>query len=124
MSDPIDAAFDPERFRADGHRMIDRLADYLAGVERSRVSPDVDPEALIARAAGLMTGAPLEEWLDDLLDRSVHQHHPGCVAHQVTAPLPIAAGEQDLSVTVTVTYTLLPQGLQPEQEFKPVKATK
>ena len=33
----------PDEFRASGHDLIDWIADYLGGIERYRVQPDVEP---------------------------------------------------------------------------------
>ncbi|MCB9560011.1 MAG: pyridoxal-dependent decarboxylase [Kofleriaceae bacterium] len=91
------AAYDPARFRADGHRLIDRLADHLVAAEGrddAPVLPWVEPAA--AQAA----------WPDDLPDRgdddlvdvltriaagSIRLHHPRYLGHQVPPPLPGAA---------------------------------
>ena len=35
--DPIERAFDPEVFRAEGHRLVDRLTAYLAAVDGTAV---------------------------------------------------------------------------------------
>ena len=40
---------DPETFRAAGHDVVDRMADYLAGVERYPVLPRVTPGELAAQ---------------------------------------------------------------------------
>ena len=46
---PLDHAFDPEIFRAQGHAVVDALADYLAQACRGRmpVLPWVEPEELV-----------------------------------------------------------------------------
>jgi L-2,4-diaminobutyrate decarboxylase len=94
-------AYDPEAFRRAGHRLIDRLADYLAGIQarpETPVLPWVDPDAQVARWA---TGFPAEgaadtaEALDaligDVIRAANHLHHPRYMGHQVAVPLPAAA---------------------------------
>ena len=90
------AAYDPERFRADGHRLIDQLADHLAratGRDDAPVLPWVEPAASLAA------------WPDDFAEDegdllavlaratggSIRLHHPRYLGHQVPPPLPGAA---------------------------------
>lgn len=88
------AAYDPEHFRALGHRLIDQLADYLGEAERgvAPVLPPGGPEELLEHFPAEF---PQKEGLERLLARVIaasnHLHHPCYVGHQVTAPLPEAA---------------------------------
>jgi len=41
--DAMHAAFDPEAFRAQGHRVVDQLTDYLARVQREPTVPVLPP---------------------------------------------------------------------------------
>lgn len=96
MSRPPDA-FDPEAFRADGHAVVDLLADHLAAARRGApmpVLPRVAPDEMLARWPARFDdhgGVPLAELVARALVDSNHLHHPGFVGHQVTAPLPSAA---------------------------------
>jgi L-2,4-diaminobutyrate decarboxylase len=90
------SAYDPERFRADGHQLVDRLADYLRGATArlGPVLPWVDPAEQLARFPDALPARPsttLPELIDAVLAGSNHLHHPRYVGHQVTAPLPDAA---------------------------------
>jgi L-2,4-diaminobutyrate decarboxylase len=89
-------AYDPEAFRRDGHALVDKLADYL-GRAMSRGMPVVRlraPDELAAAWAQPIGATPLGE-LGDLVDAvigdALHQHHPRCFGHQVSAPLPVGA---------------------------------
>ena len=89
-------AFDPERFRRDGHALIDQLADYLRSVcERNGpVLPWAEPEANLTRWPGSFPeepGTSLGELITRVLAGSNHLHHPRYVGHQVTSPLPSSA---------------------------------
>lgn len=92
--DDVTAAYDPERFRATGHAIVDLLADHLARTSRREgaVLPWRDPEAAAAD-----WGLPADGGLDPLatlarvITASNHLHHPRYIGHQVTAPLPEAA---------------------------------
>ena len=95
--DTIRAAFDPESFRAQGHRVVDQLADYLGRALRGdamAVLPPSDPTELIgqwtAHFPEQATGR-FDDLLQRVLAQSNHLHHPRYVGHQVTSPLPLAA---------------------------------
>lgn len=95
---PLDRAFDPEEFRAEGRRVVDLLADYLSRAlagEALAVLPRLSPEEALAAWPGEFPERAGAERLDAVLARvlahSNHLHHPRYVGHQVTAPLPAAA---------------------------------
>ncbi len=106
----IAEAYDPERFRRDGHALIDRLADALAAMHRreGRVLPWREPaeardawaadglRALEARTneSDLEEGARDSSLADDLarvVAASTALHHPRYLGHQVAPALPGAA---------------------------------
>ena len=97
LSDRLRAAYDPETFRRDGHRLIDHLADWLARAEArddAPVLPWVEPDA--ARAAwpaelpedgdGDVVGV-----LEQTIAGAIRLHHPRYLGHQVPPPVPGAA---------------------------------
>ena len=93
----IAAAYDATRFRADGHAMIDRLADHLAratGRDDARVIPWQPPADACAAFPPDFPDAPADD-LDGVLartvDHSIRLHHPRYLGHQVPPPLPAAA---------------------------------
>jgi aromatic-L-amino-acid/L-tryptophan decarboxylase len=81
---------DPESFRAAGHEVVDRIADYLAGVERFAVFPNVEPGDIrpLFPATPPETPEPLAAILDDysrLVEPNVtHWQHPGFFAYFAT----------------------------------------
>lgn len=89
-------AFGAETFRAQGHALIDALADYLAKATNGEtpVLPWVEPARMLERWPQTFPEQPAEN-LNDLLARVVrdanHLHHPHYMGHQVPAPLPMAA---------------------------------
>ncbi len=87
-------AYDPERFRVDGHRLIDALADQLARWQAREGG--VVPWRAPAEARAAWAGEPLGggELVDDLMRiarESTALVHPHCMGHQVPPPLPGAA---------------------------------
>jgi L-2,4-diaminobutyrate decarboxylase len=85
-----------EEFRRTGHALVDRMVDYLAGIEERPVSPPLDP-GLIARdfdevlpRSGLPAAQVWEETWERVAHRSIHLAHPMYMGHQVAPPLPQA----------------------------------
>lgn len=89
-------AADAEALRSAGHDLIDRMADYLAGIESRPVSTPRSP----AELEGLFheplprSGRPAEEVWDgvwnDVVGNAIHFAHPMYMGHQVAPPLPHA----------------------------------
>jgi L-2,4-diaminobutyrate decarboxylase len=97
IPETLRGAYDPERFRTEGHRLIDALADHLARAtarDEAPVLPWVEP----ARAVEQWPAAYAEDGSGDLvgeLERAVagaiRLHHPRYLGHQVPPPMPGAA---------------------------------
>ena len=85
-------------FRAAGHAVVDRLADFLATQSARRVAPGLEPEQVRALLAG---GGPpelpaaalplLEEAAKLVLENSTLSGHPRFLAYVVSSPSPIGA---------------------------------
>lgn len=95
-TNPFPSAFDPERFRQQGHRVIDALADHLGAAQAREgpVLPWQPPETALQAWPGAFTrtgGADLERLLARVLKGSHHLHHPRYVGHQCSVPLPLTA---------------------------------
>jgi L-2,4-diaminobutyrate decarboxylase len=96
LPETLRSAFDPERFRREGHALVDQLANYLgsATTRTGPVLPWVDPENGLARWPEMPPELPatsLSELMTRVLAESNHLHHPRYVGHQVTSPLPSSA---------------------------------
>ncbi len=105
--DRLDAAqvaglsdMDPESFRAAAHRVVDLMADYLAGVERYPVFPPLEPGALrpLFPAAPPGSAESIEAILSDyarlIEPNATHWQHPGFLAYfPTTASGPGILGE-------------------------------
>jgi L-2,4-diaminobutyrate decarboxylase len=93
----IAAAYAAERFRADGHAVIDQLADHLARATARDDAPVLPWQAPAAARESFppeFPDAPAEELhaaLARTLEHSIRLHHPRYLGHQVPPPLPAAA---------------------------------
>jgi aromatic-L-amino-acid decarboxylase len=81
---------DPEAFRAAAHAVVDRLADYLATVERYPVLPPVEPGSIAPLFAPSAPEGPepFEQILADYTrlvePNATHWQHPGFLAYFAT----------------------------------------
>jgi L-2,4-diaminobutyrate decarboxylase len=97
--DPQSAICNPqlEEFRAAGHRLVERMAEYLEKVAERPVSTPLDPTAIAARFAEPLPreGRPAAEVWDEtwelVVGDAIHLAHPMYMGHQVAPPLPQAA---------------------------------
>lgn len=93
----IPASFNPEKFREQGHILVDTLSEYLekslSGAEMP-VLPWMDPDKLTDLFSFDSEGGEnesLDSFLKRIIDYSIHIHHPHYIGHQVTSPLPLTA---------------------------------
>jgi aromatic-L-amino-acid decarboxylase len=91
---------EPDAFRAAAHRVVDLMADYLAGVEGLAVLPAIEPGSVAAALPGTPPEAPesLDAMLDDTLalivPNATQWQHPGFFAYFAsTASAPGVLGE-------------------------------
>lgn len=91
----LQQAYDPERFRHDGHRLIDLLADALAAWQRREgpVTCYEPPDAALARWQQAMaeSGSDPVAFFRKYLDETIHLHHPHYIGHQTGVVAPVAA---------------------------------
>ena len=83
------AAFDPERFREDGHRLVDALADQLARwhARQGVVVPWREPAAAKLEWHDIGRGELVAD-LVRVVEASTAVANPRCLGHQVPPPLP------------------------------------
>ncbi|MCK6546813.1 aminotransferase class I/II-fold pyridoxal phosphate-dependent enzyme [Myxococcota bacterium] len=101
MTPRLPPDLDAERFRRDGHALVDVLAGYLSDVLARAdvpVLPPVKPADAVtrwtARLEGYLSGhepMSVPALVARVITESNHLHHPRYVGHQVTSPLPDAA---------------------------------
>ncbi|WP_116126544.1 pyridoxal phosphate-dependent decarboxylase family protein [Lewinella sp. IMCC34183] len=91
-TDLLRRAYDPAEFRQLGHALIDRLADYLEGVESRPANPYATPDKSLEHFRQLLADGPAPERVfAEVIDHSVHLHHPAYLGHQVVPPAPLSA---------------------------------
>ncbi len=89
--------FDAGQFREDGHKLVDKLADYLGVISKGEdypVLPARDPDELYHQFLDKLKNresTDLDSITDEFINSSNHLHHPGYIGHQCTSPLPYAA---------------------------------
>ncbi|HET7841315.1 MAG TPA: aspartate aminotransferase family protein [Terriglobia bacterium] len=88
----------PEEFRALGHQLVERIADYLATVRQRPVTPN-DPPAVLRKLAGdgplPEQGAPAEQILNEaaelVINHSLYNGHPRFWGYINPSSAPIGA---------------------------------
>ncbi len=82
---------DPEAFRAAAHDVVDRIADYLAGVESYPVLPRIEPGSIgpLFPARAPEGPEPIADILGDVdrlvVPNATHWQHPGFMAYFATS---------------------------------------
>lgn len=87
----LQAAYSPEEFREQGHRLIDELANHLdatLGLKASRVLNYTVPDAELAYWQEFLHNGASETLNQNIISHSTHVHHPRCIGHQVCPPVP------------------------------------
>ncbi|GAB3530046.1 lysine decarboxylase DesA [Pontibacter brevis] len=111
MKDKLKKAYDAERFRREGHQLIDIISDYLADATtdsaEARAIPWQDPEEQLAYWQQDFQ-KPLQEnpleLFKDVMSKSIQVHRKRYIGHQTTPTLPVTV----LSSAMTA---LLNQGM-------------
>jgi aromatic-L-amino-acid decarboxylase len=81
------ADMDAEAFRAAAHRVVDLMADYLAGVESFAVLPAIEPSSVARRLPAEAPAAPealnaiLADYAALIVPNATHWQHPGFFAY-------------------------------------------
>ena len=94
IANSIDAIFDEEHFRTQGHQLVDILADYLKKAKAGKIDTINynDPDQLLSEwTAKLNTTSSFSQLVHQVLDDSIHLHNPKYIGHQVAVPAPMSS---------------------------------
>jgi glutamate/tyrosine decarboxylase-like PLP-dependent enzyme len=86
---------DVSEFRAAGHKVVDRLAEYFESIESKAVFPDVDPKMISGLFDEPLPAGPesmeevLAELEEKLLPYCTHVGHPGYMGLITPSPNPV-----------------------------------
>lgn len=85
-------AYNPEIFRAQGHELIDKLTKHLSD-NLNGTAPKSNywnaPEDELEYWKQYLEGGKSEDFFDNLIQHSIHLHHPKYIGHQINPTLPI-----------------------------------
>ena len=88
-------AYSPEEFRKMGYELVGLLADYLEksmeGKNEKVMNWKEPAEQLDFWNDYLEKGKSTTEFFKDIIENSIHLHHPKYMGHQVSVPLPITS---------------------------------
>lgn len=98
IPDRLAEAYNPANFRTLGHQLIDLLADHLEKAQDPKNQQLInyrEPKEELKFwqndfAQAEKEGASLT-FFEDLLEHSIHLHHPHYIGHQVSVPTPVNA---------------------------------
>ncbi len=92
--DLLNKAYDPESFRKSGHELVDLIADYLNDAlinETGKVINWNHPDEEYKYWENyLEKNTSTNDFFKDIIQHSIHLHHPKYLGHQVSAPVPIS----------------------------------
>lgn len=91
MTDPV---FNIDRFRSEGHLLIDYIAEYLKRCEQKEIdvlSPiEADDSFKYWNDELYSPGLSTLALFDQMIRKSTHLHHPGYIGHQVSVAQPLS----------------------------------
>ncbi|MCO6500039.1 MAG: pyridoxal-dependent decarboxylase [Vicingus serpentipes] len=94
MSKELESAYQPENFRKTGHELIDVIADYLSDVAQEKIPvnkwKEPNQQLEFWKNYQFDTNNPTA-FFKEIIDKSIHIHHPKYIGHQVTPTVPLSA---------------------------------
>jgi len=94
MSDILENIYNPDNFKNTGHELIDLLASYLEDCKGENIPvmnwKEPSDQLEFWRDFTTKQKDPIELF-KNLIDRSIHLHHPKYMGHQLCPPAPISA---------------------------------
>ncbi|MEX0291412.1 MAG: aspartate aminotransferase family protein [Flavobacteriaceae bacterium] len=90
----LKAAYSTDNFRTQGHQLIDILADHLDNTLKGNSDKVINwssPEDERAFWTQFLKGGDSSELFNEIINRSIHIHHPNYMGHQISPTVPITA---------------------------------
>ncbi|MEJ1223646.1 pyridoxal phosphate-dependent decarboxylase family protein [Sediminicola sp. 1XM1-17] len=90
--DLLNKAYDPEEFRSMAHRLVDHLADHLDNTiheKSNKTIPWNTPKEEHEFWSDYLKNGDAQNLFPEVLDHTIHIHHPKYMGHQVAPTLPI-----------------------------------
>ncbi|MBL6949683.1 MAG: pyridoxal-dependent decarboxylase [Bacteroidales bacterium] len=95
MNKTISEVFNTEQFKNVGHKLVDLLSDYLDKAKAGEEMPVLnwkDPDQQVEFWKSYkFEGDDITSFFADILNNSIHLHHPKYMGHQVAPPAPVSA---------------------------------
>ena len=94
MSDLLKKIYLEKEFRSNGHALVDIIADHLENCsdENINVNNYLDPELQLDYWRQQPLGnTDILGVFKEIIERSIHLHHPKYMGHQISPPAPISA---------------------------------
>jgi len=94
MTEKLKAAYNFEAFRKQGHELIDLIADHLNNSSQQNTSVNAwqAPNAQLAYWESYQFDSKsVTPFFKDILEKSIHVHHPKYIGHQVVPTAPVSA---------------------------------
>ncbi len=117
MTNLISQAYDPEKFRQQGHQLVDKLANYLADMQHispsEKVLDYVTPEAMYSHWQQDLNGSlddGEKDFFEEIIQSTIHMHHPKYMGHQISNVAPLSALAELLGATLDPGMGVYEQG--------------
>lgn len=95
MQEKLKEVYDPQKFRKDGHDLIDLLADYLEGSKRKENEEVLDfqtPDKMYQKwKQEKHQSLKGMDFYKAMIDDCTNVHHRQCIGHQISPPAPTSA---------------------------------
>ncbi len=94
MEDKLREVYNPDNFKKAGYELIDLISGYLKNAEQGDIPVNnfEEPEKQLEFWKNYELGNnPPVKLFKDIIDRSIHVHHPKYMGHQISPAAPISA---------------------------------
>lgn len=114
--DLLRKAYDPEEFRTMAHQLVDQLADHLGNNIHEKSEKTITwntPKDEHEFWTDYLKNGDSIELFPEVLNHTIHIHHPKYMGHQVAPPLPITALSAMVSSVLNNGMAVYEMGMAP-----------